>query len=364
MAWGLSGERLQEKLKEIQLPPGFEISVYAEGVRNARSMVLSPQGTLFVGTRTAGKVYAVVDADKDYRAERIYTLLTAGKPLPDGTELKMPNGVAFSDGALYVAAVSHILRLDDIEARLDNPPEPVIVTSEFPTHAHHGWKFVAIGPDGKLYVPVGAWCNICEKDEEMFGTINRINLDGTARERVARGVRNSVGFDWHPVTKELWFTDNGRDGMGNDVPGDELNVVTRLDQHYGFPYIHDGDTPDPRLGEGHSPDEFVKPAISLAPHVAALGMRFYTGSSFPKEYRHQIFIAEHGSWNRAQKIGYRVMLVRLEGNKAVSYEPFATGWLKGQVNWGRPVDLLFLPDGSMLLSDDQAGVIYRITYKP
>ncbi len=349
-----------ELLPRITLPDGFSISIYADGVENARSMVLAPNGTLFVGTRSANYVYAVRDNNGDQRADAVHTILQPGK-LPDGSDVWMPNGVAFRDGALYVATVSQILRFDDIENRLENPPAPVIVTGDYPARGHHGWKFIAFGPDGKLYVPVGAPCNVCE-EEEIFASITRINPDGTGREIVAHGVRNSVGFDWHPQTRELWFTENGRDLMGDDIPGDELNRLESAGQHFGFPYFHQGDTPDPRFGKGREASEFVVPAQVLGPHVAALGMRFYTGSMFPETYRNQIFIAEHGSWNRREKSGYRVMLVRLDGNRVVSYEPFAEGWLEGNDSWGRPADVLVMPDGALLVSDDQAGVIYRIAY--
>ncbi|MCH7910788.1 MAG: sorbosone dehydrogenase family protein, partial [Candidatus Hydrogenedentes bacterium] len=321
----------------------------------------SPKGTIVVGTRIAGKIYAIVDEDKDYRADKVYTLLDKNV-LPDGTTLKMPNGVAFKDGALYVGALGHILRLDNIEARLADPPAPVIVSHQHPDKQHHGWKFIAFGPDGKLYVPVGAPCNICDREEDIFASITRMNADGSDLEIIAHGVRHTVGFDWHPETKELWFTDNGRDMMGDEIPADELNRLSEAGQHFGFPYVHQGDVLDPIFGEGHSTGEFVLPSIRLGPHVAALGMRFYTGSMFPEEYRGQIFIAEHGSWNRSSKIGYRVTLVRLEGNKAVSYETFMDGWLQGRRPWGRPADVLVMPDGSLLVSDEKSGTIFRVTY--
>jgi glucose/arabinose dehydrogenase len=348
-------------LTRVQLPPGFKIAVYADQLENARSMALSPNGTLFIGTRSANYVYAVRDTDGDNRADETYTILAPGK-LPDGSDVWMPNGVAFRDGSLYVATVNQILRFDNIESRLDRPPAPVIVTADYPARGHHGWKFIAFGPDGKLYVPVGAPCNDCESSEEIFATITRIKPDGTGREIIARGVRNTVGFDWHPVTRELWFTDNGRDLMGDDVPGDELNRLAAPGLHFGFPYVHEDGTLDPIHGRGRNAADFEPPVQVLVPHVAALGMRFYTGSMFPETYRNQIFIAEHGSWNRREKSGYRITLVRLDGNRAVSYEPFATGWLSGQQNWGRPADVLVMPDGSMLVSDDQIGAIYRITY--
>ncbi|MCS7082602.1 MAG: sorbosone dehydrogenase family protein [Bacteroidetes bacterium] len=341
-------------LERIKLPSGFVISVFADNLPNARSMVLSPRGILFVGTRTAGRVYAVVDENRDGRADRVYTIAQG---------LNMPNGVAFRDGSLYVAEVNRILRFDNIENRLENPPQPVVVTDKLPSDRHHGWKFIAFGPDGKLYVPVGAPCNICER-EDPYATILRMDPDGSNVEVFARGVRNTVGFDWHPVTRELWFTDNGRDWMGDDLPPDELNRAPGPGLHFGYPYCHGRNISDPEYGRRRPCSAFVPPVQELGPHVAALGMRFYTGSLFPAEYRNQIFIAEHGSWNRSTPIGYRLTLVRLEGNRAVSYEVFAEGWLgpDGSV-WGRPVDVLVMPDGSLLVSDDHAGAIYRITYR-
>ena len=352
----------EANLGTIKLPPGFTISIYATGLENPRSLTLGDNGTVFVGSRKTNKVYAVVDRDNDHKADAVHIIMDTDTA-PDGARLRMPCGVAFRDGSLYVAAISHILRFDHIETRLNFPPKPVIVTADYPKAAHHGWKFIAFGPDGKLYVPVGSPCNVCERDEEIFGTITRINADGSGREIIARGIRHTVGFDWHPETGELWFTDNGGDGLGDDFPGDELNRISEVGQHFGFPYVHQGDTLDRRFGQGRSVAEFTPPTQVLGPHVAALGMRFYTGDMFPAEYKNQIFIAEHGSWNRSQKIGYRIMLVRLENGKAVSYEPFAEGWLQGGENWGRPADLLFLPDGSMLVSDSIGNVLYRIAYE-
>lgn len=345
----------QIQIDKIQLPKGFTIRTYAENVPNARSMSLSPNGTLFVGSRREGKFYAVVDNDGNGEADRVHVL---------GTDMFMPNGVAFRNGSLYVAEVNRILRYDNIESRLENPPEPVVINDSLPDKRLHGWKFIRFGPDGYLYVPVGAPCNICEPETEIFASITRMRPDGSGLEVFVSGVRNSVGFDWHPVSGNMWFTDNGRDMLGDDIPPDELNQVTRKGQHFGYPYCHGGDISDPELGEGKECGDYVAPAMKLGPHVASLGLRFYTGSMFPAEYRQQIFLAEHGSWNRSKKIGYRVSLVRVKDNKAVSYEPFATGWLQGEEAWGRPVDLEIMPDGSMLVSDDHAGVIYRISYKP
>ncbi len=341
------------QLDKIKLPPGFEIKIYASGVKGARSMALSPKGTLFVGTRREGNVYAVVDRNKDHIADEVITLAEG---------LNMPNGVAFRNGSLYVAEIDRVLRFDNIETRLYDPPAPRIINDKFPKDGHHGWKFIRFGLDGKLYVPVGAPCNICEPDGNRYAVIMRMNPDGSGLETFARGIRNSVGFDWHPETKELWFTDNGRDWLGDDLPPDELNRVPRSGMHFGYPYCHGGDIADPEYGHKRKCSEFVPPVVKLGPHVAALGMRFYTGEMFPSKYR-GIFIAQHGSWNRSTPIGYRVMQVHIENNREISYESFAEGWLQGRHAWGRPVDVLVMPDGALLVSDDYADVIYRISYK-
>ncbi len=341
-------------LERITLPPGFTIGPYAAQVPNARSMALGSQGTLFVGTRAEGKVYAVVDRNGDRTADEVITIARG---------LHMPNGVAFRGGALYVAEVSRILRFD-IGTRLHAPPRPAVVNDGLPRDRWHGWKFIRFGPDGRLYVPVGAPCNVCVREDERYASILRMQPDGTGVEVFAHGVRNTVGFDWHPETHELWFTENGRDWMGDNVPPDELNVAPQQGLHFGFPYCHGTAIPDPEFGKRRKCEEFTAPVQELGPHVAALGMRFYTGTMFPQVYRRQIFIAEHGSWNRSTPIGYRVMLVRLEENRPVSYEVFAEGWLQGGEAWGRPVDVLVMPDGALLVSDDEAGAIYRISYQP
>jgi glucose/arabinose dehydrogenase len=341
-------------LDKIRLPPGFKISVFAE-VPNARGMCWGQQGILFVGNRNEDKVYAVKDTNNDGRAETVYTIASG---------LNTPCGVAFHNGSLYVAEISRILRYDNIESNLDNPPKPVVVYNKYPKDKHHGWKFIAFGPDGKLYVPVGAPCNVCEKKDSIYATITRMNPDGTGFEIFARGIRNTVGFDWHPETGNLWFTDNGRDNLGDDVPADELNHATRKGMHFGFPYCHQGDVPDPVFGEDKNCADYTPPVQKLGPHVAAIGMRFYTGTMFLPEYKNQIFIAEHGSWNRSAPIGYRVTLVRLEGNKAVQYVPFAQGWLQdnGKV-LGRPADIEIAPDGALMISDDKQGAIYRVIFE-
>ncbi|HYV19815.1 MAG TPA: sorbosone dehydrogenase family protein [Verrucomicrobiae bacterium] len=344
----------------IKLPPGFSIAPYATGVPNARSMTQGPKGVLFVGTRVnRGKVYAVLDRDGDGRAEKVVTVASG---------LNMPNGVAWRDGALYVAEISRVLRFDGLPAWLDGPagapaPKPAIVRDDFPTDTHHGWKFIRFGPDGLLYVPVGAPCNVCDEKDPRYASITRMKPDGSGFEIFARGIRNSVGFDWHPETHELWFTDNGRDMLGDDRPPDELNRAPKSGMDFGFPACHGGDIPDPQFGKETGCAGTTPPEQKLGPHVAALGMRFYTGTMFPEPYRGQIFIAEHGSWNRSTPIGYRVTLVRLENGRAASYEPFAEGWLAGDRAWGRPVDVEVMPDGALLVSDDERGVIDRITYR-
>jgi glucose/arabinose dehydrogenase len=339
-------------LERIKLPPGFKIELFATGINNARSMALTPNGTLFVGTRKAGNVYAVLDKNNDFKADEVITIATG---------LSMPNGVAFKDGSLYLAEVNRVWRYDNIEKSLHKPPAPVVVNDTFPKKRHHGWKFIRFGPDGYLYVPVGAPCNICLSEDPRFASIMRMKPDGTGLEVFANGVRNTVGFDWHPDTKELWFTDNGRDWLGDDLPPDELNRAPKKGMHFGYPFCHGKSVADPKFGSQRKCSEFTPPAQELGPHVAALGMRFYTGKMFPEKYHKAIFIAEHGSWNRSTLIGYRITNVFLDKNKAVKYQPFAEGWINDR--WGRPVDILVMPDGSILVSDDLAGAIYRISYK-
>jgi glucose/arabinose dehydrogenase len=343
-------------LDRIRLPEGFTISVWSDAVPGARSMTWGER-TLFVGTRPEGRVYALRDEDGDGRAERVWTV---------ASNLDRPNGVAWRDGALYVAEISRILRFKDIEARLDDPPEPEIVHDGLPTEAHHGWKFIAFAPDGRLYVPVGAPGDaVWRPDEERFASILRESEDRASLELFAAGVRNTVGFDWHPETGELWFTDNGRDWLGDDAPADEMNRAPESGLHFGYPFLHAADVRDPEFWQ-RRPDgsSFTAPEILLGPHVAALGMRFYTGRMFPETYRGQIFIAEHGSWNRTIPLGYRITLVRLVDGAAASYEVFAEGWLWGPVAWGRPVDVEIAPDGALLVSDDRKGAVYRIAYAP
>ncbi|HEV8514262.1 MAG TPA: sorbosone dehydrogenase family protein [Cyclobacteriaceae bacterium] len=343
-------------LDKIKLPKGFSISVFAE-VDNARSMAISSNGTIFVGNKDEDKVYAIKDTDGDGKADKKWTIAKG---------LNMPNGVAFKDGNLYVAEVSRIHKFAGIESKLDNPGTSQIIYDKYPTDAHHGWKYIAFGPDGKLYVPVGAPCNICESKDPVYASITRINADGTGREVFANGVRNSVGFTWHPTTKQMWFTDNGRDMLGDDVPSCELNIAPKEGLHFGYPYCHEGSVKDPEFGDKRACTDFVQPADKLGPHVAPLGLKFYTGKMFPADYSGQIIVAEHGSWNRSKKIGYNLTLVKVDANsKVTGHSVFASGWMDDatQKVWGRPVDVLQLPDGSLLVSDDQANVIYRIAYK-
>ncbi|MBB4862108.1 glucose/arabinose dehydrogenase [Pseudomonas nitritireducens] len=335
-------------LSQIRLPEGFHISLLTDQVPGARAMAWGDQGTLFVGSKSADKVYAVSPD---------------GKVRSLGGGLQMPVGVAFHRGDLYISSISRIVVLRDIEAHLDAPPKAEELPAQFPKETAHGWKFIAFGPDDKLYVPVGAPCNICRPDREQYANLQRMNADGSAREVVAHGIRNTVGFTWHPQTKQLWFTDNGRDLLGDDKPDDELNKLSKVGEDFGYPDCHQGDIADPE--EGKTPcSAFTPPVARLGPHVAALGLRFYTGEQFPAEYRNNLFIAEHGSWNRTQKIGYRVARVELNQDGTLKRQSvFAEGWLDKDGNvHGRPADVLVAPDGALLVSDDQNGAIYRIHY--
>jgi glucose/arabinose dehydrogenase len=335
---------------ELKLPQGFHIETYISGIADARSLRLGDKGTVFVSNRTRDKVYAVVTRNGKREALTI------------ATGLDRPNGLAFKDGTLYIAEGTKISKLDKIEDNLDKPPQPVVIYSDFPDHRSHGWKFMAIGPDNKLYINVGSPCNICEPPATN-AQIRRINTDGTGSEPYALGVRNSVGFDFHPVTKELYFTDNGRDWLSEELPNDELNRVTKIGQHFGYPYCHQGDIPDNEFGWGKSCSDFVPPVAKLGPHSASLGMRFYTGTMFPQKYRGGIFVARHGSWNKSSKIGGDVIYVTLNRDGSVkSWEPFLTGFLKDNGYIGRPVDMQVMKDGALLVSDDYAGAVYRIYY--
>ncbi len=348
---------LDKLLEGINLPEGFTIEIYADNISNARSMDISPSGTIFIGNRHGDNVFAIRDEDEDNIAEKKWLITNKLK--------NMPNGVAFHKGDLYVAEVDKLWVFKNIEDNLENPGDPILIYDDYPKDKHHGWKYIAFGPDGKLYVPVGAPCNICESKNKMYASITRMNPDGSDREIFAYGVRNTVGFTWNPNNDEMWFTDNGRDMLGDNIPPCELNRVTKPGQNFGYPYCHGDDIGDPEFGGKHPCSDFVPPARNLGPHVAPLGLKFYNGNMFPNEYKGDIFIAEHGSWNRSKKIGYRITRVKIKENKAISYEPFIYGWLNNeeQEAWGRPVDILILDDGSMLISDDKADLIYRVSYK-
>ncbi|WP_373397773.1 PQQ-dependent sugar dehydrogenase [Algoriphagus halophilus] len=354
----ISQATAEVQLDKLTLPPNFKIDVWAADIPNARAMTITEEGIVFVGNRQEDKVYAVIDENGDGKADSKFILAEG---------LQMPNGVAYKDGDLYVAEVSRILRFKDIKNNLGNPSYEVVYDG-FPTETHHGWKFIAFGPDGKLYVPVGAPCNICDPEEDIFASITRldVNAPNPEPEVYAHGVRNTVGFDWNPQTGNMWFTDNGRDMMGDDIPNCELNKITEAGQHFGYPYWHAGDVKDPEFGDaGGAQSDYVAPAALMGPHNAPLGMRFYEAGMFPSSYDNSIFVAKHGSWNRSKKSGYVVAVEKLDGNsKVVGEEIFIQGWLDeaSQEAWGRPVDVQELPDGSMLISDDMAGVIYRVTY--
>ncbi|MDA1027617.1 MAG: PQQ-dependent sugar dehydrogenase [Bacteroidetes bacterium] len=363
-----------EDLLRVKLPVGFSISVYASGISNARSLALSPGGTLFIGTRQKDHIYAVRDLDDDGIADQVFHI---------GRSLEVPNGVAFKDGALFVAEVSRIIRYDNIEALLDEAVKvtdgtksagnltqfdlsdidfSAVVTDQLPSDRHHGWKYIAFSPDGKLYVPIGAPCNVCNRGDP-YATISRMNPDGSDFEIVARGVRNSVGFDWHPESGDLWFSDNGRDNLGDNIPPDEINRLRGPEGHFGFPFVHAGTILDPEFGQEQTPTDLQAPMHMLGAHVAPLGMEFYKGASFPDAYRGQLFVTEHGSWNRSSMVGYRIATLRVDPDSlSPVYSSFAEGWLTGELAWGRPVDVEMMFDGSLLVSDDLAGVIYRIAY--
>jgi glucose/arabinose dehydrogenase len=337
-------------LSKLKLAPGFNIEVYASGMPNARSLALGDKGTVFVGSRLVDKVYAIVNKD----GKREVKILASG--------LYRPNGVAFRNGTLYIAELSKISKIEHVEDVLDNPPKPTVIYDNLPKDEAHGWKFIAIGPDNKLYIPVGQPGNNVLHDD-AHGQIRRINLDGTGAEVVALGVRNSVGFDWNPETKQMYFTDNGRDWLSEDIPNDELNRVTKVGEDFGAPYCYQGDIPDPEFGWGHSCSEFTPPVGLMGPHAAALGMRFYTGSMFPKSYKNEIIVARHGSWNRSKKFGGDVVVVRLDKDgKVKSIDPIVSGFLQDNSYVGRPVDVLQMKDGSMLISDDWNGAVYHLTY--
>ena len=333
---------------KLKLPPGFKAELWADGISNARAMTWGDKGTLFVSSRTVGQLYAVVDRG----GKREVKTLAKG--------LNLPNGVVFRNGTLYVAEIHRIWKYEGIEDSLDNPPAPKIVYETLPKDVPHGWKFINFGPDGKLYFNIGAPCNACWPPD-THANISRVNDDGTGFEYVGHGIRNSVGFDWHPVTKQLYASVHGRDWLGEDIPNDTLIHITKKGQHFGYPFCHQGDIPDPQLNGGHACTEFTAPLLKLGPHVAPIGLMFYTGNMFPVEYKNRAFIAMRGSWNRTLKTGYGVMTVDLNQSPP-KYEGFAQGWLDGDRFWGRPTYTIQMKDGSLLVSDDYAGAIYRISY--
>ena len=338
------------ELDKLTLPAGFHIAIYSDKVPDAREITVGGHGTVFVGSSDAGKVYALTDSDGSGKADKVRVVASG---------LTQPIGIAFKGGDLYISAISRIVVLRDIESHLDDPPKPEVVTDKLTRDTQHGGKYLAFGPDGKLYVPIGAPCNVC--DEKGYAKLTRMNADGSGVEDVALGLRNTVGFTWnHDGT--LWLTDNGRDMMGDDLPSDELNHVTKPGQHFGFPYCHQGDTLDPEFGKGKNCADYTPPALKLGAHVAALGLRFYEGKAFPSDYRQVLFIAEHGSWNRSTKSGYRVMSVDIQGDRVSDYKVFIDGFQQGEQAWGRPVDVQPLADGSLLVSDELAGAVYRVTY--
>lgn len=340
--------------RELSLPAGFSIETLNFKVPNARQMALTGNGTLIVGTRRAGKVYAVADA-LSAPAPEVVTIMK---------RLNMPSGVAINGNDLYIGAVDRVFKIENIDSNLRKNPPQVLITGSLPDKSHHGWKYLKFGPDGALYVPVGAPCNICLSKDERFASLLKMDPVTGSTEVWAHGIRNSVGFAWHPERGELWFTDNGRDSLGDDVPPDELNVITTQGQHFGYPFIHAGDIADPKFGDHRAARglSFVSPQLEIQAHAAALGMTFYDGEQFPDEYKNAIFIAEHGSWNRSEKVGYQVSVVFSEADGTLRYEPFISGWLVDDDVSGRPVDVLVAPDGSLLISDDKGGVVYRVRY--
>jgi glucose/arabinose dehydrogenase len=344
-----SMEDLQKNLQAVKLPRGFKISVYAQGVPSARQMAWGDKGTLFVGSFSAGSVYAVTDDGRTVK-----TILKG---------LKMPTGLAFRDGALYVVDIDKILKYDNAEASLDAMPEPKVVYADMPSYVAHGWKYLTFDKAGWLYVPFGPPCNNCLAPPTL-SQVRRVNPDTGEAELVAIGVRNSVGGDIDPRTGQYWFTENARDWISDDMPSDKLNRIGKMGAHYGYPYCHQGDMLDPKYGGGRKCSEFEPPVLKLGAHVAPLGMKFYTGNQFPREYRNNIFIAEHGSWNRHKYQGARIMRVVTDpqGRRA-KQQVFATGWINGDQSYtGRPADILVAPDGSLLVADDWAGAIYKISY--
>jgi len=345
---------VQQVIQQLRLPPGFSIQLYAANVPNARSLALADNGVVFAGTGPEGKLYAIEDNNHDGIGDKNFTLATG---------LNMPNGVAFKNGSLYVAEINRIIRFDQITENLAHPPKPAVVYDQFPSDTHHGWKYLRFGPDDKLYTAVGAPCNVCEPKQEIYTSLVRLNADGSQFEMLARGIRNTVGFDWQPSTQTLFFTDNGRDYLGDDLPPEELNQWSEVGEHFGYPYCHAGYVKDPEFGDNKACLQFKAPAWQFKAHIAPLGIRFYTGQQFPAQYKNQLFVAQHGSWNRSKPDGYRVAIINFKHDKPVSEQVFIDGWLtKDDKVLGRPVDILEMPDGSLLISDDTLGVIYKVAY--
>ena len=340
-------------IDRIKLPPGFKVEVWATGLPGGRAMARGDDGKIYVGTRAIGRVYEVTDAGGQRTVRTVVD------------KLNQPSGVAFRNGSLYVMAIDKALRYDGIEKNPGVSPVDMTAAFNLPPLQHHNWKYIAFGPDGKLYVPFGAPCNICELPTQEYAQIRRYNPDGSGMEVLATGVRNSVGFDWHPVTKELWFSNHGRDWMGDDSPNDTLLRLGKTGQFFGFPHCHQGNLPDPDVKKDNACAGVEKPVALMGPHAATMGVTFYTGNMFPAEYRNVAFNARKGSWNRTKKIGYDVVVIRAnpDGSNA-KVEPFMTGFMNeaDQSFWGRPAYLMQMPDGSMLVSDEQVGAIYRVTY--
>lgn len=351
-----TGNKHKKILDNLTVPAGFSISIYADNVPSARTMALGKNGVVYVGSRKEGDVYAIHDEDGDGFAEKKYVL---------ASDLYMPNGVAYKDGDLYVAEINKISRFKDIDQKLKNPPKPFVVYDKFPFEKHHGWKYLRFGKDNKLYTAVGAPCNICLPEKNIYSSLVRLNPDGSDFEILARGIRNSVGFDWQPGTDKLFFTENGRDSLGDDIPPDELNSWSEKGQHFGYPFCHAGTILDPELAGDKKCEQFTAPEWNFKAHMAPLGMRFYTGGQFPERFKNQLFVAQHGSWDRSEPHGYRVALVKFKEGKPVSEQAFISGWLTSDGDvLGRPTDILQMPDGSILITDDALGVIYRVEYKP
>lgn len=342
-------------LEQLNIPEGFSISIYADNVPNARTMALGDDGVIYIGTRQQGSVYAIKDSNGDGVADKRYII---------ANNLYMPNGVAYKDGDLYVAEINRIIRFKKIGLNLENPPKATVIYDKLPSDKHHGWKYLRFGKDNRLYTAVGAPCNICKSEKEIYTSLIRLNPDGSAFEIIARGIRNTVGFDWQPGTNKLFFSDNGRDHMGDDLPPDELNTWSSKGQHFGYPFCHAGDIAEPEMAGDKQCEQFIPPVWKFKAHMAPLGLRFYTGEQFPQQYKNQLFVAQHGSWNRSKAHGYRIALLTFKQGKPVSEQAFISGWLtEDDKVLGRPTDILQLPDGSLLITDDSLGVIYRVTYE-